>query len=135
MSHKDEILVGKIIHEKLSIEWMRYNMFLSSNKYKNIPMLVFRVQDSCSDRLIEKLKNCVCDFEGKLNWRVFKDPLSGKGNYLLSISELEDFYKKCNAGQIKYNQMDFFGKEKYQKYCDYAIQDIPILAKHIHETL
>ena len=135
MSQSDETLVGKIIHERLPIEWMRYNMFLSNNKYKNIPMLVFRVQASCPDSMIEKLKNSVNNFEGKLNWIVFKDPLSKKGNYLLSISELEELYKQYNAGQTQYNQMDFWGIDKYKDYCDCAIQDIPMLAKHIAETL
>ena len=33
------------------------------------------------------------------------------------------------------NQRDFFGAEKYKEYCDDAIQDIPMLAKHIAEKL
>lgn len=108
MSQHEETLVGKIIHEKIPIEWMRYNMFLTNNKYKSIPMLVFRVQDSCSNSLIEDLKKSVNDFNGKLRWKVFKNPLTRKDN---------------------------FGEERYKKYCDDAIQDIPMLAKHIAETL
>lgn len=135
MSQHEETLVGKIIHEKIPIEWMRYNMFLTNNKYKNIPMLVFRVQDSCSNSLIEDLKKSVNGFNGKLRWKVFKNPLTRKDNYLLSIFELEELYMQCYAGQIQYNQVEFFGEERYKKYCDDAIQDIPMLAKHIAETL
>ena len=37
--------------------------------------------------------------------------------------------------QIRYNQVDYFGTERYKKFCDDAILDIPMLAKHIAETL
>jgi len=133
--NNNETCIGKILHSKLPIEWMRFNMYIEADKYRNIPMLVFRVHESCPDSLIEKLKNCVNNFKGKQNWNVFKDPLSGKGNYLLSISELEDLYKQCYVRQIQYNQIDFFGIDKYKRYCDCAIQDIPMLAKHIAKTL
>lgn len=56
MSQYEETLVGKIIHEKIPIEWMRYNMYIEDDKYRNIPMLVFRVQDSCPNSMIEELK-------------------------------------------------------------------------------
>ena len=135
MSQNDETLIGKIIHEKLPVEWMRYNMFLSNDKYRNIPMLVFRVQDSCPEILIEKLKSSVESFEGKLNWKVFQDPLSRMGNYLLTVSELEVLYKQCCVEQIQYDQKDYFGTDNYKIYCECAIQDIPMLAKHISETI
>lgn len=70
-----------------------------------------------------------------MSWNIFTNPLTRKANYLLSISELEDLYMQCYAREIPYNQIDFLGKEKYKKYCDDAIQDIPMLAKHIAETL
>ncbi len=133
--NNNETCIGKIVHSKLPIEWMRYNMYIEDDKYRNIPMLVFRVQESCPENLVDNLKDCIDNFNGKLNWKVFKDPLSRKGNYLITISELEDLYNQCYAGQTQYNQIDFFGTEKYRKYCDCAIYDIPMLAKHIAETL
>ena len=73
--------------------------------------------------------------KGNLNWKMFKDPLSRKGNYLNTNSELEVLHRECCAGTVQYNQIDFWGAEKYKKYCDDAIQDIPMLEKHIEETL
>ena len=133
--NNNETCIGKIVHSKLPIEWMRYNMYIEDDKYRNIPMLVFRVQESCPENLVDNLKDCIDNFNGKLNWKVFKDPLSRKGNYLITISELEDLYNQCYEGQTQYSQIDFFGTEKYRKYCDCAIYDIPMLAKHIAETL
>lgn len=133
--NNNETCIGKIVHSKLPIEWMRYNMYIEDDKYRNIPMLVFRVKDSCPENLVDNLKDCIDNFNGKLSWKVFKDPLSRKGNYLITISELEDLYNQCYAGQTQYNPIYFFGTKKYRKYCDCAIYDIPMLAKHIAETL
>lgn len=131
----NETCIGKIVYSRLPIEWMRYNMYIEEDKYRNIPMLVFRVQDSCPNYLIDNLKQCVDEFNGKSKWTVFKNPLSRKGNYLITIYELEKLYQKSNVEKIPYNPIEYFGIEKYKTYCECAIQDIPILAKHISETL
>ena len=135
MEENKEKCIGKLIHSRIPIEWMRYNMYIEDDRYRNIPMLVFRVQDSCPENIIDSLKKCVDAFKGNLNWKMFKDPLSRKGNYLITISELEVLHRECCAGRVQYNQIDFWGAEKYKKYCDDAIQDIPMLEKHIEETL
>ena len=133
--NKNETCIGKIIHSKLPIEWMRYNMYTENDRYRNIPMLVFRVQESCPENLVDALKECIDNFEGKISWKVFKNPMTRKANYLLSISELEDLYMQSYSEQIQYSQIDYFGAERYKKFCDDAILDIPMLAKHITETL
>ena len=61
--------------------------------------------------------------------------MTRKANYLLSISGLEDLYMQSYLEQIQYNQIEYFGTERYKKFCDDAILDIPMLAKHIAETL
>ena len=134
-SENQEKCIGRLIHSRIPIEWMRYNMYIEDDRYRNIPMLVFRVQDSCSSNIIDSLKECVDTFKGNRKWKLFKDPLSRKGNYLITISELEVLHKECCEGRVQYNQRDFFGAEKYKEYCDDAIQDIPMLAKHIAEKL
>ena len=135
MEENKEKCIGKLIHSRIPIEWMRYNMYIEDDRYRNIPMLVFRVQDSCPENIIDSLRKWVDAFKGNLNWKMFKDPLSRKGNYLITISELEVLHRECCAGRVQYNQIDFWGAEKYKKYCDDAIQDIPMLEKHIEETL
>lgn len=132
--NKNETCIGEIIHSKLPIEWMRYNMYIEDDRYRNIPILVFRVQESCPENLVDTLKKCIDNFEGKICWKVFKKPMARKTNYLLSISELEDFYMQSYLEQIQCNQIDYFGAERYKKFCDDAIVDIPMLAKHIAET-
>lgn len=133
--NNNETCVGEILHSKLPIEWMRYNMYIEEDKYRNIPMLVFRVQESCPKNLMEKLKNSIDNFKGTVNWKMFKHPLSRKGNYLITIAELENLYREYYVGQVPYNQKDYFGIENYERYCECAIQDIPMLAKHIAEAL
>lgn len=135
MKESNENCIGRLIDSIFPIEWMRYSMYFDEDRYRNIPMLAFRIQDSCPTKAMESLKKCVEEFDGNLNWKLFKDPLSKKGNYLLTISELEILHKECYAGRVKYNQKVFFGSEKYIKYCDEAIQDIPKLAKHITERV
>ena len=76
--NKNETCIGKIIYSKLPIEWMRYNMYTESNKYRNIPMLVFRVQESCPENLVDTLKECIDSFEGKISWKVFENPMTRK---------------------------------------------------------
>ena len=131
MDQNEEKIIGKIIHKKLSIEWMRYNMFSLNNIYKNIPILVFRVSGSEKNDQVKKLESCVASFEGKSSWKVFRDPLSRKGNYLLTIATVEKIRKVCHEKGIIYNERDYLGNERYKLYCEQAIQDIPLLAKHI----
>lgn len=133
--NNNEKCIGNILYAKLPIEWMKFNMYIEADKYRNIPMLVFRLQESCPKYMLDNLKKSIENFEGILNWKLFKDPLSRKGNYLLTVSALEDMHRKCYIGQIQYNQKDYFGVEKYKKYCDCAIYDIPMLAKHIEKLL
>ena len=132
---RNETCIGKIIYSKLPIEWMRYNMYIEDDRYRNIPMLVFRLQESCPENLVDTLKECVDNFKGKISWKVFRNPMTRKANYLLSISGLEDLYMQSYLEQIQYNQIEYFGTERYKKLCDDAILDIPMLAKHIAETL
>ena len=133
--NKNETCIGKIIYSKLHIEWMRYNMYIEDDRYRNIPMLVFRLQESCPENLVDTLKECVDNFKGKISWKVFRNPMTRKANYLLSISGLEDLYMQSYLEQIQYNQIEYFGIERYKKFCDDAILGIPMLAKHIAETL
>lgn len=133
MNQDEEKVIGKIIHERLPVEWMRYNMFSTNNIYKNIPILVFRLNGSDMNEQMKKLEVCVESFEGKNTWKVFKDPLSRKGNYLLTLAHMENFRKECYEKNIVYNEWEYFGNDKYKMYCEQAIQDIPILAKHIEK--
>ena len=126
--------IGKLISGFIPIEWMRYNMYIEEDRYRNIPMLVFRVHDSCPKELVDDLKGCVDTFKGKLNWKLFKDPLSKRGNYVITIAEMETFHKECFERKVHYDQIKYFGKERYEKYCNDAIHDIPNLSKHIYKT-
>ena len=133
MEQNEEKVIANIIHSNLPIEWMRYNMFSSNNIYKYIPLLVFRLDTSNEDTKIEKLEKCVASFKGKSSWKVFRDPLSRKGNYLLTIAIVESIRKECVSKKKVYNEQDYLGKDRYKLCCERAIQDIPLLAKHIDE--
>lgn len=108
MNQDKEKVIGKIIHDRLPVEWMRYNMFSSNNMYKNIPILVFRLKESNKDGQMKKLEVCVESFEGKNTWKVFKDPLSRKENYLLTFAQMENFRKECYEKNVVYNEQEYF---------------------------
>ena len=133
MEQNEEKIVGKIIHHNLSVEWMRYNMFSSKNIYKNIPMLIFRLDTSNRAKEIDDLQKCVSGFEGNDLWKVFRDPLSRKGNYLLTIAIVEKIREECRDKDIVYDEKNYLGEDKYKSCCEQAVEDIPLLARHINE--
>lgn len=131
MEQNIEKIIGKTIHNILSVEWMRYNMFSTNDIYKNIPMLVFRVNETNSKEQLIKLEKCISDFKGTISWKLFKDPLSKKGNYLLTIAIIETVRKECRKKNFTYNAIEYLGEEMYKLYCEQAVQDIPLLAEYI----
>lgn len=74
------------------------------------------------------------DFNGKVKWKVFKDVLSRRGNYLLTISIMEEMHNEFVGKEENYNQKQYFGEEKFKLYCEQAVEDIPLLAKHIEKS-
>lgn len=131
MEKNQEKIIGKIVHNILSIEWMRYNMFSTNDIYRNVPMLVFRLEESAPMENLKKLESCVRNFKGEKRWQLFQDPLSKKGNYLLTISIIKDIRVECYKKNIIYNEKEYLGDENYKICCRQAVQDIPLLAEHI----
>lgn len=131
MEQNAEKIIGKIIYNYFSVEWIRFNMYLSENIYTNIPVLVFRLREDVVKEQVKELKECVANFEGEMKWKVFKNPLSKTGNYLLTIAIMEEIRKECYEKGIIYNERKILGIEKYKLYCERAVHDIPLLAKHI----
>lgn len=129
-----EVCIAEILRKEIPIEWMRFEMFHTEDIYRNIPMLVFRLDESCVPRSIENLKKNVEDFNGKVKWKVFKDVLSRRGNYLLTISIMEEMHNEFVGKEENYNQKQYFGEEKFKLYCEQAVEDIPLLAKHIEKS-
>lgn len=104
MEQNKETIIGKIISNKLPVEWMRYNMYLTDDIYRNIPMLVFRLGKSSMNEHVKELEKCVNGFQGINSWKVFRDPLSRKGNYLLTIAIIESICKECYEKGTEYNE-------------------------------
>lgn len=96
-------------------------------------MLVFRINDSNTNEQIRNLENCVACFRGRSLWELFRDPLSRRGNYVLTLAVIKKIREECYENNIVYNVRECLGNEKYELYCEQAIQDIPLLAKHIIE--
>lgn len=131
MEQSKEKIIGNIIYNNLPVEWMRYNMYSSDDIYKNIPMLVFRLSNSSMNERVKELEKCVDGFQGINSWKVFRDPLSRKGNYLLTIAIIESIRKECYEKGADYDEKEYMGDRKYRLYCEQAILDIPLLAEHI----
>lgn len=134
MEQNTEKIIGKIIYNKLPIEWMRYNMFSTDDIFRNIPMLVFRLSKSNMNDRVKELEKCVEGFQGNISWKVFRDPLSRKGNYLLTIATMESIRKECYEKGTDYNEKECLGDTRYRLYCEQAILDIPLLAEHIDKN-
>lgn len=133
MEQNKEKIIGKIISNKFPVEWMRYNMYSSDDIYNNIPMLVFRFSNSSMNERVKELERCVDGFQGINSWKVFRDPLSRKGNYLLTLAIMEGIRKECYEKGINYDEKELLGDRKYRLYCEQAILDIPLLAEHIEK--
>ena len=106
-------------------------MYSSDDIYKNIPMLVFRLSNSSMNERVKELEKCVDGFQGINSWKVFRDPLSRKGNYLLTIAIIESIRKECYEKGTDYDEKEYLGDRRYRLYCEQAILDIPLLAEHI----
>ena len=130
MDKEYETMIGKVICDILHVEWMRFTMFHTEDRYLSIPMLVFRIKKN--DENWYKLLECIDNFEGNAKWVIFQHPFTKKINYILSIDALRKFYLETT--EIKCFQMDYFEEEPYKMYCDNAIQDIPLLADYIMKT-
>lgn len=134
MQDKEKRL-GRIIYKILPIEWIRYNMYTEEDVYRNVPMLVFRVRDICDNQKLDALQSLVSEFDGNIKWKMFKDPLSRKGNYLITIDELEVMHLKYYDNNFLYDQKQYFGTNKYKKICEMMIEDIPELSMYIERNM
>lgn len=56
-------------------------------------MLVFRINDSNTNEQIRNLENCVACFRGRSLWELFRDPLSRRGNYVLTLAVIKKIVK------------------------------------------
>lgn len=135
MEREIEKKIGKIIYNKIPIEWMKYNMFSVNDIYKNVPMLVFRYDDKCPIELRQKLINAVLTFNGREKWNVFRHPATRKENYILSIEQMESALKKIYDNKYSCSIVNIIGPETYKKYCENAVKDISQLAIYINDYL
>lgn len=56
-------------------------------------MLVFRINDYNTNEQIRNLENCVACFRGRSLWELFRDPLSRRGNYVLTLAVIKKIVK------------------------------------------
>ena len=126
MGKECETILGHTVVEYVPIEWIRFTMFNTENRYARVPMLVFRLEqkDESFDRLIE----CINDFKGNATWCVFCNSHSRKENYILPVIELKELYQ--TGKEVLPDQKEFFGN-KLEEICDKAINDISELTNHV----
>ena len=129
MNQEYERIIGRILENLLSIEWMRNPMFFVDNRYWSIPSLVFRVNEE--NEIFFELKSKIEQFKGKMGWKIISHPLKHHTNYILSIKEMESFFRQEREDFV--SQEVFFGEEVYRDLCDKAIDDIPLLAEYLRE--
>lgn len=71
-------------------------------------MLVFRVQESCPENLVDTLKECIDSFEGKISWKVFENPMTRKTNSDAGKTHCRDFIKNKFLLKVCNNFVTFF---------------------------
>ena len=131
----DERLVAYILESKISLEWIRYNMYDSDDIYRNIPILVFRFDETCNESISERLNKVITSFSGIEKWCIFRHPVTRKETYILSIEQWRDILFTRDKMLLE-KKIELFKKsDEYRKCCKGAIEDIPLLAKYIEENL
>lgn len=130
MEKENESRIGKLIHDELPIEWMRYKMFHIEDRFMFIPFLVFRFEEYYEKKDIEKLCECIEQFEGKQKWKLFRYFWTRRDNYLLTLDVAYKKMAQCYKEGRDYKEKEEF-KNCYKQLCEEAIEDVPKLAEHL----
>ncbi len=125
--------IAKIISKYMDVKWIRFNMYVSSDIYRHIPLLVFMLDELYDEKELKRFQNYISEFKGMNEWKLFKDPRGKRGKYILSLKILEETRQECEENKIVYNEKEYFGDSLYKKYCEQAIEDIPLLAYYIEK--
>lgn len=131
---KYETAIGKLLNDNFKMEWMRFNMFNVEDIYYNIPMLVFRVENEYDENIWE-LKEYVENINTINLWTIFRFPFSKKKNYILTLDIVRKIYINQFENKFDFDLQEILGKEKYEKLCEEAIADIPLLYSNIKNYL
>lgn len=133
---ENETIIAELFMHFMSLSQIRIRMYSPENKYRNIPFLLFKINDE-SDNKLQYLKNVIDKYDGCVKWTIYLHPYNRRPTYILSTKEDEQwcfdyFYSKQRGGL---SQMEYYGKDAFEKYCDAAIADIPHLATYLEKSM
>ena len=135
---REEIPVNELmaftIAKLAPCEQMRYKMFHEGNIYNSPPVFVWRFNTEVEDlnELYLKLGQCVKNFDGNLQWEMYRD-IRPDGrpykNYVIEpifIHEIKQSHNWSNISKIL--------ESDYKEQIDKAVKDVRSLCGHIEKT-
>lgn len=121
-------LIAEIIKKKFPFEQAKLKMYHIDDRYYRIPSLIFRLKET--DKYNE-IKVCIERFSGNLKWTLYRYKYSRKDNYVIGPLILYEIERDYLGNEQINDVKDVLSKDDYQQYCEKAIEDIPLLAKHM----
>lgn len=126
----DELLaytIGKI----KPIEWVKITMYLLNSLSTHPPVFAWRFSDR-DEETYAKVKKCINAFEGNLKWIMYKgSELSNQARRNYGIEPM--MFYEINKREGYGNLVRVLGS-RYNEVCLKAIEDVPLLCKHIEQA-
>ncbi|MBH5320947.1 hypothetical protein I6N90_24485 [Paenibacillus sp. GSMTC-2017] len=122
-------LMAYTISKLGSFEWYRTTMYDPNNIYDRPAGFYFRFHNK--NELYLQLETCINSFLGKLQWCINVSNNTRHMNYIIEPKLVYEA-KLCDEYVISYNLKSILGYN-YNTVCEQAIEDIPLLCKHIEE--
>ena len=109
-------------------EWVKITMYVKNDLDMHPPIFCWRFNGQ-NDEIYKELRECINKYEGSLKWVLYKGSDIGghtKTNYTIEPIIFYEIHKTQGFGNLK----EALG-DQYEETCLTAIEDIPMLCKHI----
>ncbi|MBH5318326.1 hypothetical protein I6N90_10950 [Paenibacillus sp. GSMTC-2017] len=122
-------LMAYTISKLGSFEWNRTTMYNPNNIYDRPAGFYFRFHDK--NEVYSQLETCINSFLGKLQWCINASNNTRHKNYIVEPMIVYEA-KLSDEYSMSYNLESILGCS-YVTVCEQAIEDNPLLCKHIEE--
>ncbi|MGF6355234.1 hypothetical protein ABIE27_003148 [Paenibacillus sp. 4624] len=133
LKNKDELLPEELMAYTLaklgSYAWSRTEMYKPNRMYERPAGFYFRFHNA--DQVYEQLEPCIEEFKGNLKWIIHVRPVTRHQNYVVEPADVY-YAKQAETYRVNMELRDVL-QASYKDICELAIQDIPLLCKHIEQ--
>ena len=138
MDYKEIVLnrrLGEIIRCHYNLRQLRQPMYTLEDVYFNIPFLSFILWDPCDKKAINSICSALESYVGICKWCLYKEAMSRKDVYVISIKELNDYDSFTSQNKICISARAFFGETEYKLLCEKAVADMEALCEWVSSYL